>query len=137
MKTKSGTSPTISSRKWVKRLPFWIESMMIACGRPSRQKLAASSTEPTKSTSMLMLRKASRIRTLTSRREATRATWLPARAFELPDCDEVSSIRSPRGLHPSPAVFGNSEDERGHAGDVFALDDQAHRPGGLLDQAAR
>ena len=63
--------------------------MMIACGRPSRQKLAASSTEPTKSTSMLMLRSASRISTRTSRREATTSTWLPASAFELPDCDDA------------------------------------------------
>ena len=69
MKTKSGTSSRISWRNEVKRPPRWIDSTMIACGKPSLQKLTASSTEPTKSTSMLMLRNASRIITRISRRE--------------------------------------------------------------------
>ena len=39
MKTKSGTSARISSRSDLKRLPVRIDSTMMACGSPSRQKL--------------------------------------------------------------------------------------------------
>ena len=108
---------------------------MIACGRPSLQKLAASSTELTKSTSMLMLRSASRIITRISRREATTSTWLPASALELPDWRRgVVDLVGRQALHLLVRGLRELEHQGADAGDVLALDHQAHRPRGLLDQ---
>ena len=130
MKTKSGTSARISSRNDVQAAAALDRLDDDRVRQAFRQKLTASSTEPTKSTSMLMCCAARRGScTRISRREATTSTWLPASAFELPRLASRRR-RSPRptGL-PSPRSRSRELEHQGaDAGNVLRSTDQAHRP---------
>ena len=135
MNTKSGTSSRISSRNEVKRPPRWIDSTMIACGRPSLQKLHR------------LVDRADEIdqHAHVAQRVADHHPHLPPRGDDehVAAGERLGVAGLARGVvdllgrqarHFFVRRLRELEHQGADAGDVLAFDHQAHRPGGLLDQ---
>ena len=127
----------ISSRNEVKRPPRWIDSTMIACGRPSlaeAHRLVDRADEVDQHAHVAQRvadhAPASRAATRPRARGCRRAPW------SCPTGAKPSSISIGReAFHLVVRRLRELEHQRGDAGHVLALDHQAHGPGGLLDQS--